>query len=73
MLPSNTNGPGFNPYISIAPSTTAVIVSPGIPNTNAGIQAPPIAALFALVGAITPSSVPLPNFSGCFDVFLATP
>jgi hypothetical protein len=36
-----------------------------------GIMAPPIHALFATSLAIIPSSVPVPNNSGCFEDFLA--
>jgi hypothetical protein len=67
------NGPGLMLYIISAPITIAVTESPGIPSTSAGIHAPPTAALFALVGAITPSSHPVPNSSGFFDVRCATP
>ena len=45
--------------------TMAVMLSPGMPNTSAGIQAPPSAALFDEVLSTTPSTWPVPNFSGC--------
>ena len=35
--------------------TIAVIESPGMPNTSAGIQAPPRLALLAVLGAVTAS------------------
>ena len=33
--------------------------------------APQTVALFAVSDATIPSMIPVPNFSGCFDVFLA--
>jgi hypothetical protein len=45
--------------------TMAVMLSPGMPNTSAGIHAPASAALFAEVLSTTPSTWPVPNFSGC--------
>jgi epoxyqueuosine reductase len=56
---------------SRTPVTMAVIVSPGMPKTNAGIQALPSEVLFAEVLSTIPSTVPLPNFSGLLDSFLA--
>ena len=44
--------------------TTAVMVSPGMPNTSAGTQAPPSAALLDEVASMMPSIWPVPNFSG---------
>ena len=50
--------------------TIAVIESPGMPNTSAGIHAPASALLFAAPLSTMPSTCPVPNFSGSFDVFL---
>ena len=47
--------------------TMAVIESPGMPNTSAGIQAPPSAELLAEVASTMPSIWPVPNFSGSFE------
>ena len=41
-----------------------------MPNVNRGINAPPTLALFAVSDATTPSMIPVPNFSGYFEVFL---
>ncbi len=52
------------------PMTIAVIESPGIPNTSAGIHAPASALLFAEPDSTMPSTWPVPNFSGSFENFL---
>src|SRR5215210_2262943 len=52
--------------------TIAVIESPGMPNTRAGIQAPARALLLADPLSTMPSTCPVPNFSGSFDHFLLT-
>jgi len=46
---------------------------PGIPRFSKGIMAPPTQALLAVSLASTPFSSPLPNVSGCLEVFLAVP
>ena len=38
-----------------------------MPNTSAGIQAPPSAELLAEVASTMPSIWPVPNFSGSFE------
>ena len=45
----------------------AVIESPGMPNTSAGIQAPPSAELLAAPDSTMPSTWPVPNFSGSLE------
>ena len=47
--------------------TMAVMQSPGMPNTSAGTQAPPSAALLLGVLSMMPSTWPVPNFSGSFE------
>ena len=47
--------------------TIAVIESPGMPNTSAGIQAPASALLLAAPASMMPSTWPVPNFSGSFE------
>ena len=54
-------GPGLSPWIYKAPMITAVTASPGIPSVSIGMYAPPMAALFAVSGAMTPSYAPSPN------------
>jgi hypothetical protein len=51
------------------PRNTAVTVFPGIPIVSNGIREPPITALFDVSDAMTPSIIPVPNFSGCLDDF----
>ena len=53
------------------PSMTAVVTSPGMPSAIRTISAPPSTALLELSGAMMPSGVPVPNFSGVFDAFFA--
>ena len=55
------------------PITMAVMESPGMPNTKAGIQAPAKALLLAAPDSTMPSTWPVPNFSGSFENFLLTP
>src|SRR5215212_2772110 len=50
----------------------AVIESPGMPNTRAGIHAPPRAELLAEVESTMPSMWPVPNFSGSLENFFDT-
>ena len=47
----------------------AVMESPEMPNTSAGIQAPDSALLLAAPLSTTPSGWPVPNFSGSFENF----
>ena len=55
------------------PGSTAVVGEPGMPSVSIGSIEPVEAALLADSGAETPLSAPLPNFSGCLAVILATP
>ena len=50
----------------------AVMESPGMPNTSAGIQAPPRAELLAAPDSTMPSTCPVPNFCGSFEKRLDT-
>ena len=47
--------------------TMAVIESPGMPKTSAGIQAPLTAELFEAPASTRPSTWPVPNYSFCFE------
>ena len=51
----------------------AVRAPPGKPSAKRGIIAAPVAALFAVSDEITPSSLPVPNFSFSFDHRTASP
>ena len=64
---SNSRGPGTRPWIRRPPSSTAAELEPGMPKLSSGISAVLATTLFAVSGAATPSSEPLPNFSGSFD------
>ena len=68
-------GPGWIPKPSNAPSITAVVPLPGIPNVSNGTNDPEHAALFAVSGADSPWTLPLPNFSfySFFTKFLSIP
>jgi hypothetical protein len=60
-------GAELEPMEIKAPIMMAVVALPGIPRARRGIIAPPVAALLAVSGAATPSIMPVPNFSGCFE------
>ena len=66
----NSDGPGFMFFMYSTPMTIAVIESPGMPNTSAGIQAPASALLLAEPDSTMPSTCPVPNFSGSLENFL---
>ena len=53
------------------PSITAVVPEPGAPRVRRGIIAPPTDALLAASDAHTPSMIPVPNFSGVFEILFA--
>ena len=55
-----------------APRMTAVITSPGTPRARSGIMVAPATPLLPASAAATPSSSPLPKFSGFRDVRLAS-
>ena len=57
-------------FMYSTPITIAVIESPGMPNTSAGIHAPASALLLAEPDSTMPSTWPVPNFSGSFENFL---
>ena len=63
-------GPGTTLWISSAPSIMAVTMSPGMPSAIMVMSAPPAVPLLAASEAMTPSGIPVPYFSGCFDAFL---
>ena len=63
----NNAGPGVMPWIINPANTIAVAGSPGMPRESKGISVPPVTALFAVSGAITPSMLPLPKLLGVFE------
>ena len=64
-------GPGRSPCAMNAPTRITVKLSPGMPSVNSGTKVGPLTALFAASAAATPSSSPLPNFSGVLEALLA--
>ena len=56
-----------------APIITAMPDEPGMPKNSVGSREPPSLALFAVSGAITPSTAPWPKRSGVFEVCTAWP
>jgi hypothetical protein len=58
--------------MSSAARRSAALLVPGIPKLRVGMSAVSATTLFAVSGAMTPSSDPLPNFSGFFDQRLAS-
>ena len=63
-------GPGFMFFKYKTPIAIAVMESPGIPKTIAGIQAPANDELLAAPDSTMPSTWPVPNFSGSLENFL---
>src|SRR5699024_3571788 len=55
------------PQITIEPIITAITESPGIPRAIVVVKAPPNVAPEAASADATPSTEPLPNFSGSLD------
>ncbi len=66
-------GPGWRPQIRRPPSITAAVGDPGMPRVIMGSMAATPAAWAAVSGATTPSSTPVPNFSGCRENRRAKP
>ena len=65
------SGPGWMPWMAMAPSITAVTASPGIPNAMIVTSEPATFELLEASEAMMPSGIPVPNFSGCLENFLA--
>ena len=65
------SGPGWMPWMIMAPSITAVTASPGMPKAMIVTSDPATLALLAASEAMIPSGIPVPNFSGCRENFLA--
>ena len=59
------------PWMISPPRKMAVTVLPGMPIVKSGISEPPMTALLAVSDAIMPSTMPVPNFSGYLEAFLA--
>ncbi len=66
-------GPGSTPIMIKAVMRIAMEELPGIPKARVEARAPPSTASLDDSGAITPSTIPVPNFSGFLEVCLAWP
>ena len=69
----NSSGPGCRPQIIRPPSSTAAVADPGMPSASIGSKAAVPAACAAVSGAMTPSSLPVPNWSPSGENRLAMP
>jgi hypothetical protein len=70
---TNSIGPGWRPQMRSPPSITAAVGDPGMPSVIIGSIAATPAECAAVSGATTPSSTPVPNFSGCRENRRANP
>ena len=64
-------GPGTMPWIISAPSSSAITASPGMPRLMVGMKSPCTEEWVAASGQTTPSIMPVPNFSGVFEIFFS--
>ena len=67
-----TSGPGWMPWMIIAPTIRAITALDGMPRVNIGMNDVWAAALLAASGAATPSTAPLPNSPGFFEIFFSS-
>ena len=65
------SGPGWMPWMVMAPSITAVTASPGMPKAMMVTSEPATLELLDDSEAMMPSGMPVPNRSGCLENFLA--
>ncbi|MNN75512.1 hypothetical protein D3C81_1918210 [compost metagenome] len=66
-----TAGPGWIPWMIIAPIISAITGFEGIPKVSIGMKEVCAPALLADSGAATPSIAPLPNSAEFFDTFFS--
>ena len=78
MIPQNsagcsiiTEGPGWMPWMIIAPTMSAITGLDGMPRVSMGMNEVWAPALLADSGAATPSMAPLPNSAECFETFFS--
>ena len=67
-----TSGPGWMPWMIMAPTISAMTALDGIPRVSIGMNEVWAAALLAASGAATPSTAPLPNLLGSFEIFFSS-
>ena len=64
-------GPGTMPWIISAPRISAITASPGMPRLMVGMKSPCTEEWVEASGQATPSIMPVPNFSGVFEIFFS--
>ena len=64
-------GPGTMPWIISAPRRSAITASPGMPRLMVGMKSPCTEEWVEASGQTTPSIRPVPNISGCFEIFFS--
>ncbi len=65
-------GPGWMPWMIMAPIIRAITGLEGMPSVRRGMNDVCAAALLAASGAATPSMAPLPNRSGVLESFFSS-
>ena len=67
-----TSGPGWMPWMIMAPTISAMTALDGMPSVSIGMNEVWAAALLAASGEATPSTAPLPKISGVFEIFFSS-
>ena len=67
-----TSGPGWMPWMIMAPTISAITALDGMPKVSMGMNEVCAAALLAASGAATPSTAPLPNSPGFLEIFFSS-
>ena len=60
------------PWMIMAPTISAMTALDGMPSVSIGMNEVWAAALLAASGAATPSTAPLPNWPGFFEIFFSS-
>ena len=67
-----TSGPGWMPWMIMAPTISAITALDGMPSVSMGMNEVCAAALLAASGEATPSTAPLPNSPGFLEIFFSS-
>ena len=67
-----TDGPGWMPWMIIAPIISAITGLEGMPRVSIGMNDACAPALLADSGAATPSIAPLPKLAAFFETFFSS-
>src|SRR5436190_7812280 len=67
-----TSGPGWMPWMIMAPTISAITALDGMPRVSIGMNEVCAAALLAASGAATPSTAPLPKIWGVLWIFFSS-